>query len=74
MESAMVLAKELAEGPQVSMRLLKRSLYNASELTFSQALEDIATKTAVSDPEPDAREGITAWREKRAPKFNAWMD
>ena len=31
-EHAMTLARELAEGPQVSMRLLKRSIYNAAEL------------------------------------------
>jgi len=71
---ALALARELAEGPQVAMRLLKRAIYQAAELTFAQALEDIAARTAVSDPEPDAREGIAAWREKRPPRFNAWLE
>ena len=31
------LARELAEGPQVAMRMLKRSIYNAAELSFPQA-------------------------------------
>ena len=68
------LARELADGPQVSMRLLKRSIYNASELGFEQSLDEIAAKTAVSDHHPDAREGVAAFREKRAPKFNQWLE
>ncbi len=71
--SAMALCRELADGPQVSMRLLKRSLYNAAELTWEQALDDIAAKTAISDHHPDAREGVRAFQEKRDPSFNAWL-
>jgi 2-(1,2-epoxy-1,2-dihydrophenyl)acetyl-CoA isomerase len=56
------------------MRLLKRSVYNAAELTWDQALDEIAAKTAVSDHHPDAREGVTAFRDKRAPRFNAWLE
>ena len=56
------------------MRLLKRSIYNAAELSFAHALDDIASKTAVSDHHPDAREGMAAFREKRPPKFNVWLE
>jgi 2-(1,2-epoxy-1,2-dihydrophenyl)acetyl-CoA isomerase len=70
MDAAMELAEELARGPQVAMRLLKRSIYNAAESTFAQALDEIASKTAVSDHHPDAREGVAAFREKREPRFN----
>jgi len=70
MERTMELARELAEGPQTAMRLLKRSLYTAAETTFAHALDDIATKTAISDHHPDAREGIQAFREKRPARFN----
>ena len=68
------LARELAHGPQVSMRMLKRSIYNAAEMTFDQSLEDIASKTAVTDHHPDAREGIKAFQEKRTPTFNEWLE
>lgn len=71
---AMALATELANGPQVSMRLLKRSIYNAAEMTFAHALDEIAAKTAISDHHPDAREGASAFREKREPHFNAWLE
>ncbi len=67
-------AAELANGPQVSMRLLKRSVYNAAELTWSQALDEIAAKTAISDHHPDAREGVKAFHEKRDAKFNDWLE
>lgn len=74
MDRTMDLARELANGPQIAMRLLKRSLYNAAEMTWEQSLDDIATKTAISDPQPDAREGVKAFQEKREPKFNAWLE
>ena len=74
LDRAMDLARELANGPQVAMRLLKRSIYNAAEMSFAHALDDIAAKTAVSDHHPDAREGMKAFREKRPAKFNAWLE
>jgi 2-(1,2-epoxy-1,2-dihydrophenyl)acetyl-CoA isomerase len=71
--TTLALATELANGPQVSMRLLKRSVYNAAELSFEQALDEIAAKTAISDHHPDAREGVAAFRDKRSPSFNDWL-
>jgi 2-(1,2-epoxy-1,2-dihydrophenyl)acetyl-CoA isomerase len=68
------LARELAEGPQVAMRMLKRSIYNAAELSFAQACDEIAAKTAVTDWHADAKEGGTAFREKRPASFNAWLE
>jgi 2-(1,2-epoxy-1,2-dihydrophenyl)acetyl-CoA isomerase len=68
-DHTLALARELAEGPQVSMRLLKRSIYAAAELSFEQSLDEIAAKTAISDHHPDAREGVAAFRDKRAPNF-----
>ena len=69
MERTLEFARELAAGPQVAMRLLKRAVYNAAEMSFLHALDDIATKTAISDHDPDAREGIASFREKRPPRF-----
>lgn len=74
LDRALALATELANGPQVSMRLLKRTIYNAAEMSWAHALDDIAAKTAISDHHPDAREGVRAFQEKRAPKFNTWLE
>jgi 2-(1,2-epoxy-1,2-dihydrophenyl)acetyl-CoA isomerase len=68
------MARELANGPQAAMRMLKRSIYNAAEMTFPQSLDEIASKTAVTDHHPDAREGIQAFQEKRPPQFNQWLE
>ncbi|MBE0611665.1 MAG: hypothetical protein IH609_19950, partial [Dehalococcoidia bacterium] len=71
---ALALATELANGPQVAMRLLKRTIYNAAEMTWAHALDDIAAKTAIGDHHPDAREGVAAFRERREPRFNQWLE
>lgn len=73
MDRTMALATELANGPQVSMRLLKRSIYNAAEMTLTHAFDEIAAKTAISDHHPDSREGVAAWKEHREPRFNQWI-
>lgn len=72
-ERTMALAEELANGPQVAMRLLKRSIHLSADLSFEHSLDEIAAKTAVTDHHPDAREGGLAFREKRTPNFNAWL-
>jgi 2-(1,2-epoxy-1,2-dihydrophenyl)acetyl-CoA isomerase len=71
---AVDLASELAAGPQVAMRLLKRAVYNAAHLTFDQAGDDIAVRTAISDFHVDAREGAPAWLRHETPEFNRWLD
>ena len=74
MSATMALATELAEGPQVAMRMLKRSIHLAASLTWDQSLDEIAAKTAITDHLPDAREGGAAFLEKRQPHFNAWLE
>jgi 2-(1,2-epoxy-1,2-dihydrophenyl)acetyl-CoA isomerase len=73
MPHALGLAAELSKGPQVAMRLLKRATYNAAALTFDQAGDDIASKTAISDFHTDAREGAPAFFERRPAVFNKWL-
>jgi 2-(1,2-epoxy-1,2-dihydrophenyl)acetyl-CoA isomerase len=73
MTRTMELATELANGPQVAMRMLKKAVYNAAHLTFDQAGEDIAVRTAVSDFHADAVDGGKAFFEKRPAVFNRWL-
>ena len=71
--AAAELAAELADGPQVAMRMLKRSILLAAEMTWEQSLDEIASKTAVTDHLPDAAEGVSAFLAKRRPEFNDWL-
>jgi 2-(1,2-epoxy-1,2-dihydrophenyl)acetyl-CoA isomerase len=70
MTASLALAHELADGPQVAMRLAKRAVRNAVDFSFEAALDDIATKTAIGDHHPDAHEGVASFREHRPPRFN----
>jgi len=74
MDRSLELADELARLPQVAARLLKKAVYNAAHLTFDQAGDDIATKTAISDFHQDAIDGAPAFREKRPAVFNRWLE
>jgi 2-(1,2-epoxy-1,2-dihydrophenyl)acetyl-CoA isomerase len=67
--AAIAQARELAAGPQLALRMLKRSIYRAAESDFESALDDIATRTAITDHHPDAAEGAAAFREKRPPRY-----
>jgi 2-(1,2-epoxy-1,2-dihydrophenyl)acetyl-CoA isomerase len=71
---ALEVAEEFADLPQVATRLLKKAVYNAARLTFDQAGDDIASKTAISDFHDDAREGAPAFREHRPAVFNRWLE
>ncbi|MGE0878395.1 MAG: enoyl-CoA hydratase/isomerase family protein [Acidimicrobiia bacterium] len=74
LERALEMAATLADGPQVAMRLLKRAVYNAAELTFDQAGDDMASKTAISDYHRDAVEGSKAFYAKEKASFNKWLE
>jgi 2-(1,2-epoxy-1,2-dihydrophenyl)acetyl-CoA isomerase len=69
MPATLALASELAAGPQLAQRMLKRAVYKAAESDFEGALDDIAVRTAITDHHPDAAEGGRSFAEKRAPKF-----
>ena len=68
-EHTQALAQELAAGPQAAMRLLKKAVYRAAHLTMTEAMDDIAVRTAITDHHPDAREGVMAFREKRPARY-----
>jgi 2-(1,2-epoxy-1,2-dihydrophenyl)acetyl-CoA isomerase len=74
LDRACALAAELAAGPQVAMRMLKRAIYNVADQGLASALDDIASKSSMSDYHPDAADSRAAFREKRPPRFNQWLE
>ena len=41
---------------------------------WNTLLDAIAARTPMADHHPDAKEGVAAFREKRSPRFNAWLE
>jgi 2-(1,2-epoxy-1,2-dihydrophenyl)acetyl-CoA isomerase len=63
------LARRLAEGPPLAIRMAKRMMYKQREMTLDNALEDAALSVMITNPSQDVQEGLRAFREKRKPRF-----
>lgn len=62
-------AERLAAGPPLAMQQSKKMLSNAFSQSLSEALDAEASAQTVNLVSEDTREGIRAFLEKRAPKF-----
>lgn len=69
MPVALELARKIAAGPPIAIRLAKRAIYRNAESDLRSALEfETFAQNACFETE-DAREGIRAFVDKRAPVF-----
>ncbi len=62
--------RRLAAGPTLALGLSKRLLDASSSVTLEQALEDEARCQHITHTSKDMREGITAFLERREPRFS----
>src|SRR5712692_8538245 len=69
MPAAYDLARKIAAGPPVAIRLAKRALHRNAESDLRSALEFETFAQNVCSETEDAREGIRAFVEKRSPVF-----
>jgi 2-(1,2-epoxy-1,2-dihydrophenyl)acetyl-CoA isomerase len=69
-EAADSWGRRLAEGPTVALALTKRMLNNSYAVSMDQALEDEARSQHVCYTTDDMTEAMTAFFEKRDPKFH----
>jgi enoyl-CoA hydratase/carnithine racemase len=65
----LALAEALATRAPLAVRLAKSLMRRSVDLTLEQSQGDAALSVMISNPSHDVREGVTAFREKRAPKF-----
>ncbi len=65
----LALAAALAKRAPLAVRLAKSMMRRSVDLTLEQSQGDAALSVMISNPSQDVREGVTAFREKRAPKF-----
>jgi len=63
------LAEELAAAAPIAVRLVKRAVYRGIEHSLADALDLESAQQAATFQTADAKEGIRAVMEKRAPKF-----
>jgi 2-(1,2-epoxy-1,2-dihydrophenyl)acetyl-CoA isomerase len=69
MGEAMKLARELASGPTVALSLIRRLYWESPENSFEDQLNLEFESQRLAGATEDFREGVTAFLEKRAAKF-----
>lgn len=67
--AAHALARKIADGPPIAIRLAKRAIYHNLDSDLRQALEFETFAQNICFDTEDAAEGIRAFVEKRAPSF-----
>ncbi len=63
------LARRIADGPQIAIRMIKRLVYQSARLDLSTHLDLVSSHMAIVRQTSDHAEGAAAFLEKRAPKF-----
>jgi 2-(1,2-epoxy-1,2-dihydrophenyl)acetyl-CoA isomerase len=63
------LARKIADGPPIAIRLAKRAIYHSLETDLRKALEFETYAQNICFDTEDAREGIRAFVDKRPPVF-----
>jgi 2-(1,2-epoxy-1,2-dihydrophenyl)acetyl-CoA isomerase len=69
MPAAYELARKIAAGPPIAIRLAKRALYHSQDVDLRAALEFETFAQNIASETEDAREGIRAFVEKRPAAF-----
>jgi 2-(1,2-epoxy-1,2-dihydrophenyl)acetyl-CoA isomerase len=67
--TALALARAIADGPPIAIRLAKRALYHNQDVDLRAALEFETYAQNICAETADAQEGIRAFVDKRTPRF-----
>jgi enoyl-CoA hydratase/carnithine racemase len=68
-EATYAFARQIADGPQVPIRMIKRLVYQSLRLDLRTHLDLVSSHMAVVRRTEDHAEGVAAFKEKRAAKF-----
>jgi len=68
-EETYALARKIADGPQIPIRLIKRVAYQSLRLDLRTHLDLVSSHMVITRETEDHKEGVRAFKEKRPPKF-----
>jgi enoyl-CoA hydratase/carnithine racemase len=68
-EATYALARQIADGPQIPIRMIKRLVYQSLRLDLRTHLDLVSSHMAVVRQTIDHAEGVAAFKEKRSPRF-----
>lgn len=68
-KETMDLARRIAKGPPIAIRLAKMQLYKGLEMDLETALQVAAACETITLTSEDHKEGVAAFREKRPPQY-----
>ncbi|PWA07789.1 enoyl-CoA hydratase [Pueribacillus theae] len=69
MEKTLEFAKQIAYGPQIAMRMMKRAVQQSRNMELEHALDLISSHYAIIKETEDHKEGVSAFLNKRKPNF-----
>ena len=68
-ETTHALARQIAEGPQIPIRMIKRLVYQSLRLDLRTHLDLVSSHMAIVRQTADHAEGVAAFKDKRPPRF-----
>src|SRR3989440_2022322 len=68
-EVTYALAKQIADGPQIPIRMIKRLVYQSLRLDLRTHLDLVSSHMGLVRQTADHKEGVQAFKDKRPPKF-----
>jgi enoyl-CoA hydratase/carnithine racemase len=68
-EATYAFAAQIANGPQVPIRMIKRLVYQSMRLDLRTHLDLVSSHMAVVRETADHKEGVKAFMDKRPPQF-----
>ncbi|HXH83919.1 MAG TPA: enoyl-CoA hydratase [Candidatus Tectomicrobia bacterium] len=68
-DATYAFARQLADGPQIPIRMIKRLVYQSLRLDLRTHLDLVSSHMAIVRQTADHKEGVAAFKEKRAARF-----